>query len=366
MPRPRTAMRKIREVLRLGLGQGLSPRQVAASLSLPRITVRRYLERAHLADVSWPLPAELDDMQLERLLYPPTPPSGSARPQPDWSVVHHELRRKDVTLQLLWLEYRAGAPQGYEYSQFCRRYREWQRLLDVVMRQEHRAGEKLFVDWPGRTVPIVNPINGEVTLAEIFIGVLGASNYTYAEAFPSQELPHWISGHIHAFEFFGCVPRIVVCDNLRAGVTKSHRYEPLVNATYQEMAALYGVAIIPARVHKPRDKAKVEAGVLIVERWILALMAWSDPGAPPAGPGRICRASTSLSMATAAVAAGDSATLGGHPGLRRSRPKGGITVCETKYSFWIFSTALSLSRPFLSTGRIGARKRRKPALRRVF
>jgi len=270
MPRPRTAMRKIREVLRLGLGQGLSPRQVAASLSLPRITVRRYLERAHLADVSWPVPAELDDMQLERLLYPPTPPSGSARPQPEWSVVHHELRRKDVTLQLLWLEYRAGAPDGYEYSQFCRRYREWQRLLDVVMRQEHRAGEKLFVDWPGRTVPIVNPINGVIALAEIFVGVLGASNYTYAEAFPSQELPHWISGHIHAFEFFGCVPRIVVCDNLRAGVTKSHRYEPLVNATYQEMAALYGVAIIPARVYKPRDKAKVEAGVLIVERWILA------------------------------------------------------------------------------------------------
>ena len=270
MPRPRIAMRKIREVLRLGRGEGLSPRQVGASLALPRISVRRYLERAHLAGVSWPLPEGMDDQQLERWLYAPPPPPGVTRPLPDWSEAHQELRRKDVTLQLLWLEYKEGAPDGYQYSQFCRRYREWQRHVDVVMRQEHRAGEKLFVDWPGATVPIVNPITGVITPAQIFVAVLGASNYLYAEAFPAQELAHWIAGHVHAFEFFGCVPRITVCDNLRAGVTRAHRYEPLLNATYREMAAWYGVAIMPTRAYKPRDKAKVEAGVLIVERWILA------------------------------------------------------------------------------------------------
>ena len=270
MPRPRIAMRKIREVLRLGLGEGLSPRQVAASLALPRISVRRYLERAHLAGVSWPLPEGMDDQQLERWLYAPPPPPSVTRPLPEWSVVHQELRRKDVTLQLLWLEYKERAPDGYQYSQFCRRYREWQCHVDVVMRQEHRAGEKLFVDWAGATVAIVNPLTGVITPAQIFVAVLGASNYMYAEAFPSQELPYWIAGHVHAFEFFGCVPRIVVCDNLRAGVTKSHRYEPLLNATYQEMAAWYGVAVMPTRAYKPRDKAKVEVGVLIVERWILA------------------------------------------------------------------------------------------------
>jgi transposase len=270
MPRPRTAMRKIREVLRLHLGEGLSPRQVAASLSLPRITVRRYLERAHLAGVVWPLPEGMDDEQLERCLFAPPPPPSATRPLPDWPVVHQELRRKDVTLQLLWLEYKEGAPDGYQYSQFCRRYREWQRHLDVVMRQEHRAGEKLFVDWAGHTVPIVNSITGVITPAQLFVGVLGASNYLYAEAFPSQELAHWIAGHVHAFEAFGSVPRIVVCDNLRVGVSKAHRYEPMLNPTYQEMAAWYGVAVIPARAYKPRDKAKIEVGVLIAERWILA------------------------------------------------------------------------------------------------
>jgi len=270
MPRPRITMRQIRDVLRLGLGQELSPRQVSASLSLPRITVRRYLERARLVGLQWPLADDLDDAQLEKLLYPPTPPSGWARPQPDWEQVHKELRNKDVTLTLLWHEYREAHPDGYEYSQFCRRYRDWQKLLDLVMRQEHRAGDKLFVDWVGRTVPVINPMTGVITPASIFVAVLGASNYTYAEAFPSQELGHWISGHIHAFEFMESVPKVAVPDNPKVGVTKAHRYEPLLNATYQEMAAHYGVAIIPARPYRPRDRAKVEVGVLIVERWILA------------------------------------------------------------------------------------------------
>jgi transposase len=163
-------------------------------------------------------------------------------------------------------------PEAHQYSQFCHRYRLWQRHLDVVMRQEHRAGEKLFVDFSGQTVPVVNPETGVVALAEIFVGVMGASNYTYAEAFPSQELAHWIAGHVHAFKFMGGAPQIAICDNLKSGVTRPHRYEPEVNPTYLEMAAHYGCAVIPARPYKPRDKAKVEAGVLVVERWLLATL----------------------------------------------------------------------------------------------
>jgi transposase len=210
MPRPRSAMRKIREVLRLSLAEGLSPRQVAASLAVPRITVRRYVERAQLAGLSWPFPDGLDDQALEQRLFSPLPPPSVTRPLPEWAHVHHELRRKGVTLQLLWFEYKESEPEGYQYSQFCRRYREWQRHLDVVMRQEHRAGEKLFVDYAGQTIAITEPLTGVITQAEIFVAVLGASNYTYAEAFPSQELEHWIAGHVHAFEFFGGCTQILV------------------------------------------------------------------------------------------------------------------------------------------------------------
>jgi transposase len=191
---------------------------------------------------------------------------------PDWHYIHKELRRPGVTLVLLWLEYKETHPaDGYSYSQFCHHYRAFEGRLDLVMRQEHRAGEKLFVDFPGRRLPVYDRVSGLLQFeAELFVAVLGASNYMYAEAFPSQELPHWIAGHVHAFEFFAGCPQIVVCDNLRSGVTRAHRYEPELNATYQEMAAHYGVAIIPARSRKPRDKAKVEAGVLIAERWIMA------------------------------------------------------------------------------------------------
>jgi len=225
--------------------------------------------RAQRAGLGWPLPEGVDDGELESRLFV-LALKAPTRTLPEWAVVHHELRRRDMTLQLLWLEYKERAPEGYQYSQFCRLYREWQRHLDVVMRQEHRAGEKLFVDFAGETVPVIDPVSGEVMQSEVFVSVLGASNYTYAEAFPSQELGHWIAGHVHTFEYLGGTPKIVVCDNLKAGVTRSHRYEPVVNATYLELAAHYGVAIIPTRAYKPRDKAKVEAGVLIVERWILA------------------------------------------------------------------------------------------------
>ena len=264
-------MRKIREVLRLALGEGLSCRQVSASLGIARSTVSDHLRRAERAGVSWPLPAGLDDDALEAMLFPPAPPAAEQRPQPDFTTVHKELRRKGVTLLLLWLEYKEQHPDGYQYSQFCLLYRAFRGTVDVVMRQEHRAGEKLFVDFPGQRLPIYDRRTGAVVLeAELFVAVLGASNYLFATAVRSQELVHFVGAHVEAFEFFGAVPAIVVPDNLRSGVTKAHRYEPDINATYQEMAEHYGVVVIPTRPAKPRDKAKVEAGVLLVERWILA------------------------------------------------------------------------------------------------
>jgi len=264
-------MRKIRDILRLSLHEGLSLRQVAASVQMPFTTVGDHVRRARAAGVSWPLPDGLDDDGLEALLFASAAPSAEPRPLPEWQKVHAELRRPGVTLMLLWLEYRESFPDGYAYSQFCAHYRRWQRHIDVVMRQEHKAGEKLFVDFPGRRIPIYDARTGELALeAELFVAVLGASSYLYAEALASQELMHWVTAHVHAFEWLGACPAIVVCDNLRSGVTRPHRYEPDVNATYSEMAAHYGVAIVPARSYRPRDKAKVEAGVLLAERWIMA------------------------------------------------------------------------------------------------
>lgn len=267
-------MRKIRELLRLHLGEGLSRRQAAIAAGMPYATAADHLARARRAGLGWPLPDGLDDAQLETRLFVPASarPPTELRPLPDWPLIHRELHRKGVTLQLLWLEYRERQPDGFGYSWFCQTYRRWAGRLDLVMRQEHRAGEKLFVDFAGMTVPIVDPDTGEVWQAELFVAVLGASSYTYAEALPSQALPHWISAHVHAFDFFGGCPAIIVPDNLRSGVTRAHRYEPELNRTYAEMAAHYGAAVIPARSGKPRDKAKVESGVLQAERWILAAL----------------------------------------------------------------------------------------------
>jgi transposase len=233
--------------------------------------VSEYVRRARAAGIGWPLPEGMHEVELDRRLFPPLPsPARAPRPEPDWSEVHRELKRKGVTLSLLWEEYKAGCPEGYRYSWFCETYREWAGRLDLVMRQTHRAGEKLFVDYAGPTVEVIDRKTGEVREAQIFVCVLGASNYTYAEATWTQQLPDWIGSHVRAFRFFGGVPEILVPDNLTSGVTRPHRYEPLPNATYRDMAAHFGCAIIPARVRRPRDKAKVEAGVLLVERWILA------------------------------------------------------------------------------------------------
>ena len=199
------------------------------------------------------------------------PAAGARRkPEPDWASLHRELRRPGVTLMLLWQEYRASAPEGYGYSRFCELYEAWESRLSPIMRQVHPAGERLFVDYAGQTVELVDGRTGEVRTAQIFVAVLGASSYTYAEASWTQTLPDWIGAHVRALAFFGGVPRQIVPDNLKAGVLKANWYEPGLNPTYQDLASHYGTAILPARPRRPRDKAKVEVGVQVVERWILA------------------------------------------------------------------------------------------------
>jgi transposase len=264
-------MRKIVEILRLKYACGLKHRRIARSVGIARSTVCDYLRRAAAAGLSWPLPESMTEAEVDRLLFPPTVLIDSVlRPEPDWATVHQELRRKGVTLVLLWQEYKAAHPEGFRYSWFCHSYRAWAGKLDVVMRQEHRAGEKLFVDYAGQTVALTERATGEIRQAQIFVAVLGASNYTYAEATWTQQLPDWIGAHARAFEFLGGVPEVVVPDNLKSAVARPCRYDPDLNPTYREFARHYQVAIVPARVARPRDKAKVEAGVLLVERWILA------------------------------------------------------------------------------------------------
>jgi transposase len=271
MPGERLSMRKIREVLRLRLGHKLPQRAVAQSLRLSQGAISGYLGRARRAGLSWPLPEGLDDEQLEALLFPPPPAvAPDQRPVPDWAVVHRELRRPNVTLALLWEEYRTGAAEGFGYSWFCGLYREWVGRLKPTLRQVHIAGERLFVDFAGHTMEVIDGATGEIRRAEIFVAVLGASSFIYAEATWSQTLPDWIAAHVNALTSLGGVPRQIVSDNLKAGITKACFYEPTVNRTYAAMAAHYGTAIIPARPYKPRDKAKVEVGVQVVQRWILA------------------------------------------------------------------------------------------------
>jgi transposase len=266
-------MRKVQEVLRMLLVCGLSQRQASRVCGVGRASVAEYVERARRAGLleastweSW------SSEELERRLYPPTQrPLRRERPEVDWKEVHEELRHKGMTLSLAWEEYREQHSDGYQYSRFCDLYREWRgKKLDLCMRQVHRPGEKLFVDYCGATVPVVDAGTGEVREAQIFVAVWGASSYTFAEATWSQGLSDWIGSHVRAFEFAGALTELVIPDNLRSGVTRACRYEPELNPTYQDLAVHYGVAVMPARVRKPRDKAKVEAGVQLVQRWILA------------------------------------------------------------------------------------------------
>lgn len=266
-------MRMAREILRLYFGLHLKKRQIGRSCGVAPSTVVDYVQKAKDAGLSWPLPEDLDDAALEaRLNDSKRGRRPDQRPLPDMQEMHGELRKKGVTLQLLWLEYKERFPEGYQYTQFCEYYHRWAKSLEISLRQEHRAGEKMFIDFAGTTVPITDSSTGEVTQAEIFVAVLGASNYTYAEALPSQSLPFWIKAHIHAFDYFQGVSEILIPDNLRSGVTKACRYEPDLNPVYLSLAQHYGTAIIPARPAKPKDKAKVEVGVQVVTRWILAAL----------------------------------------------------------------------------------------------
>ena len=264
-------MRKIREVLRLTHALGMSRRLVGEATGIGKTAVGEYVRRAAVAGLSWPIPDEIDDAELERRLFPPADTAScAARTEPDWSHIHAELKRRGVTLALLWQEYRAEHAQGYAYSWFCERYSDWRKRISPTMRQTHLAGEKLFVDWAGDTMPVFDPTTGEEHRAHIFVAALGASNYTYAEARWTETLPDWIGAHVNALAAIGGVPKALVPDNLKAGITKPSRYEPGINRTYQDLADHYGCVVLPARVMKPRDKAKVEVAVQIVQRFVLA------------------------------------------------------------------------------------------------
>jgi transposase len=263
-------MRRIRDVLRLKAG-GMSKRQIAASVGIGATAAGDYLRRAKQAGLVWPLPDDLDDAALEARLFRPAQSIGAVeRPQPDWAAIHRELKRPGVTLQLLWEEYRGRHPNGYGRSRFCELHREWASRLSPTMRQTHVAGEKLFVDYAGTTIDIHDAETGEVHACQLFVAALGASSFTYAEATRTQTLPDWIGAHTRAFAFYGGVSAMVVSDNLKSGITKACFYEPAVNRSYAEMATHYDTAIVPARPLKPRDKAKVEAAVLLATRWIIA------------------------------------------------------------------------------------------------
>ena len=265
-------MHHIIDVLRLHHEAHLSERAIARSLPVSRSTVSEVLTRARLAHLSWPLSSDCDEARLEALLY--TKPQGRPveRVEPDWPTIHQELRRKGVTLNLLWMEYKEQHPEGLQYSQFCHRYQEWTKRLHVAMRQSHRAGDKLFIDYAGPTMRVVDPETGESLTAHLFVAVLGASNYTYAEAHPAQNLASFVGGHVRALAYFGGAPALLVPDNLKAAVLKGDRYEPKLNRTYYEMASYYAMAVMPARPRRPKDKPKVEVGVQIVERWIIAVL----------------------------------------------------------------------------------------------
>jgi transposase len=266
-------MRKLRDVLRLHYEAGVGHRAIAQACAIGLGTVTAYLQRAAAAGVTWPVPAELDDVALEaRLFARPAAEPGRHRQLPDWSQLHQELKKPGVTLMLLWQEYRGAYPHGYAYSQFCERYRQWARTLKPSMRQVHRAGEKLFVDFSGTRPHLVDTRTGESITVELFVGVLGASGLIYAEATASQDLSSWISAHVRMVEYFQGSPAIWVPDNLKSGVTIASRYEPEINRTYAELAQHYGAVVIPARVATPTDKPKVEVSVQIAQRWVLAAL----------------------------------------------------------------------------------------------
>jgi transposase len=270
-------MRKLKEVLRLRYELKLGYQQIGRSCSIAVSTVHKYLKRAEAAGLRWPLPEGWDERRVESALFPrpvvPTPEQAPVRTRPDFAAVHEQLRQhKHLTLQLLWEEYRQASPDGYRYSRFCELYQRWRSKLDVVLRQDHKAGEKMFVDWAGATIPVYDRHTGEVWQAPLFVAALGASSYTWAEATRDQQMEAWLRCHVHAFEYFHGIPALAVPDNTKTGVTRAHRYDPDLNPTYYNFAQHCGFGIVPARPYKPRDKAKVENAVQVTERWIVAAL----------------------------------------------------------------------------------------------
>lgn len=272
MATERLSMRKLREALRLHHENKLSARAIALSLRVSSSTVLKYLGRAQVARIGWPIPVHLDDIGLEKLLFPDELAPQRNRPEPEWTLVWRELKKKHVTKMLVWQEYREAQPNGLGYSQFCERYNEWYRGQGLILRRDHKAGERAFVDFSGDGIPIVDPTTGEVAVAKLFVAVLGASNFTYIEPVLTEAVPVWVQCHVNAFQYFGGVPEITVPDNLKSGVTKPDYYDPDINRTYAAFAEHYATAVMPARVRKPRDKAKVEQGVLLAERWVIAVL----------------------------------------------------------------------------------------------
>ena len=272
MARKRLQMRKLREILRLKYEVGLSHRAVSKACSIGLGTVSLYLKRAADAGLTWPLPTDADDAALESMVFRRPVSHAGPRPRPDMASIHQELKRPGVTLYLLWMEYLENYPDGYRYSQYCDLYRRWRKKLNPSMRQPHKAGEKSFIDYSGKKPHYIDQETGEEIQVELFVAALGASNYTFAEATMRQDLPCWVESHNRMSEYFGGTSEIWVPDNLKSGVTKPCRYEPEINRTYQELADHYGAVVIPARVRRPKDKAKVEGAVLIAQRWILAVL----------------------------------------------------------------------------------------------
>ena len=269
MPRKRTQMKRIKDVLRLKIEVGLSLRDIAKCTQLGPATVSEILSRFKLSGLPWPLPEKLDDKALEAKLYQGKTTNRGKR-LPDFTVLHQELKRTGMTKLLLWEEYCQQEPvTAYRYTQFCEHYQRWLKKQKRSMRQLHKAGDKLFIDFCGPTVPIINPDTGECRSAQIFVATLGATNYTYVEACESQKQESWLMAHANAFEFFGGVPKLLVPDNLKAAVTRADKHLPVLQENYARLARHYGTAIMPARPYKPKDKGKVENAVLVVERWIL-------------------------------------------------------------------------------------------------
>ena len=271
-------MRHIRRIIRLHVTSGLSVRLISRALNVPPSTVSDYIRRYRAGDLDLAGIADLSDAQVYAALFPEKAKEHlSGKPLPDFALIHRELRRQHVTRQLLWEEYRAQHPEGYGYTQFCELYRQWSQKISVSMRQVHRAGEKMFVDYSGLTMEIIDPGTGEVSRAEILVVCLGASGYTYAEASMSQKKENFLASHRRAFEFFGGVPEVIVPDNLKSAVTNADWYDPDLNESYKDMAEHYGAVILPARPGRPKDKAKVELSVKLVP-----LLRDTGPPASPA------------------------------------------------------------------------------------